>query len=234
MISEAAVGIRAKANRPVLTTYRDCCHEIDITVNSTGYRIDDPFSETSLSIYQNGVWDYEIAGLKPLFVNPGELVYDYQSENVFNAGNEFRMFDTKNTMVRSYYVKNIEYVSPYFHFELKQDEPNPEHLYFDREDMNGKFFIESSEGSEPAVDADYVFVHFTLHSPLPFPGGGVYIGGGLSNWQFTRSNKMEYDAAASAYRGTLLLKQGIYNYRYMFLGEDQNLFDIARDRRKSL
>lgn len=228
MISEAAVGIEAKANRPVLTTYRNCCQEIDITVNSTGYRIDDPYTETNLSIYQNGVWDYEIKGLKPLFVNPGELVYDYQSENVFNAGNEFRMFDTKNTTVRSYYVQNIEYVSPYFHFELKQDEANAEHLYFDREDMNGRFYIESSEGREPAVDADYVFVHFSLYSPFPLEGGDVYIGGALTNWQFTESNKMEYDAASSAYRGTLLLKQGIYNYRYMFIGQDQELFDIAK------
>ena len=104
-----------------------------------GYRIDDPFSETYLSIYQNGVWDFGIEGLDPLFVNPGELVYDYQDENVFMAGNEFRVFDTKNTSVRSYFVESITYVSPYFHFQLKPDEPNEAHLYFDREDINGKF-----------------------------------------------------------------------------------------------
>jgi len=227
MISEAAVGIEAKANRPVLTSYRDCCHEIDITVNTAGYRIDDPFSETTLSMYQNGVWDYEIKGLKPLFINPGELVYDYQQENVFDAGNEFRMFDTKNTTVRSYYVQNIEYVSPYFHFELKPEEANKAYLYFDREDMNGKFFVESSEGLESAVDADYVFVHFTLKMALPLADGDVYIGGGLSNWQFTESNKMRYDVASSAYRGTLLLKQGIYNYRYMFLPQNEESFDVT-------
>ncbi len=227
MISQASVGIEAKANRPVLSMYRDDSHEIDITVNTTGYRIDDPFLETTLSIYQNGVWDYEIKGLKPLFVNPGELVYDYQQENVFNAGNEFRMFDTKNTMVRSFYVQNIDYISPYFHFELKADEANKAHLYFDREDINGRFFIESAEGSEPAVDADYVFVHFSLKMPLPLADGDVYIGGALSNWQFTESNKMKYDVGSSAYRGTLLLKQGIYNYRYMFLHNDRKSFDLS-------
>jgi len=228
MISEASVGIEAKANRPILTAFRDCCQEIDVTVNSSGYRIDDPYSETSLSIYQNGVWDYEIKGLKPLFVNPGELVYDYQQENVFNAGNEFRLFDTKNTMVRSYYVHNIEYVSPYFHFELKHDKANAPHLYFDREDMNGKFFIESSQGSEPGVDADYVFVHFALDMPLPLADGDVYIAGELTNWQFTESNKMKYDAGTSAYHGTLLLKQGIFNYRYIYLSNDKKVFDITQ------
>ncbi len=227
MISEASVGIEAKANRPILTSYRDCCHEIDITINTTGYRIDAPYSETTLSIYQNGVWDYEIKGLKPLFVNPEELVYDYQQENIFDGGNEFRLFDTKNTNVRSYYVQNIEYVSPYFHFELKHDKANPPHLYFDREDMNGKFFIESSQGSEPAVDADYVFVHFTLDMPLPLANGTVYIAGELTNWQFTESNKMKYDAGTSAYHATLLLKQGIYNYRYMYLNDDQKVFSVS-------
>ncbi len=62
---------------------------------------------------------------------------------------------------------------------------------------------------------------------LPLQDGNVYIGGGLSNWQFTESNKMKYDAASSAYRGTLLLKQGIYNYRYMFLPDDKGTFDLS-------
>lgn len=227
MISQASVGIKAKANRPILSKFRDCCQEVDITIHTSGYKIDDPFSETTLSVYQNGVWDYEITGLKPLFVNPGELVYDYQQENVFNAGNEFRMFETKSTSVRSGRVHNIEYVSPYFHYELKPDEVNKAHLYFDRADINGKFFIDSYEGSDPALDADYVFVHFTLEMAFPLPDGDVYIAGELSNWQFTESNKMTYDAASSAYHGALILKQGIYNYRYMFLRDNKESFDIS-------
>ncbi|HKK62926.1 MAG TPA: DUF5103 domain-containing protein [Bacteroidales bacterium] len=226
MVSEAAVNISANVKRPVLSMYRDAGHEVDVTVEHAYYRIDDPYNETTLSIFQNGVWDHEISDLKPLFINPGKLIYDYQQENVFKAGNEFRSFNTTNTQVREYHIKNIDYFE-YFHFELKTDEANPAHLYFDRDDMNGKFFIEAEDVRDEKVEADYGFVHFTLRMPLKIQGGSVFIAGGLTNWQFTHQNMMKYDAAKQEYRGTLLLKQGIYNYRYIFLPDNAGSFDIA-------
>lgn len=226
LVSEALVTVHADAHRPVLTMYRDNSHEVDVSISHPGYRIDDPFRETSLAIYQNGIWDYGITDLQPLFVNPGELVYDYQEENIFPAGNEFRMFNTRNTQVREYHIAAIDYLD-YFHFHLKPDEPNPAHLYFDRDDLNGKFFIEAANVREPSVEADYVFVHFTLKMPFPLADGDVYIAGATTNWQFTPMNLMEYDTDASAYLATLLLKQGIHNYRYVFLPHDRNEVDIA-------
>lgn len=226
LVSEAAVSIRAKAGRPVLTEYRDNSHEVDVTVLHPGYRIDDPYSETSLSIYQNGIWDYEISGLQPLFVNPGELVYDYQEENIFLAGNEFRRFNTRSTQVREYHIQEIDYLD-YFHFHLKPDRPNPPHLYFDRDDLNGRSFIEAAKTNDPDLEADYVYVHFTLQMPFPFDEGDVFIAGELANWQFTEMNKMEYDNETQAYRGTLLVKQGRHNYRYIYLPEDFAVFDIS-------
>ncbi len=226
LISEAAVKINAIVNRPVLSIYRDSGHEIDVTIDHTGYRIDDPFRETTLSIYQNGIWDYEITGLQPLFINPGELVYDYQEENVFPAGNEFRMFNTRSTQVREYHIQDIQYMD-YFHFQLKTDEVNPAYLYFDRDDINGRYFIEAANCSEPELEADYVFVHFTLEMPFPFADGDVYIAGANTNWQFTEMNRMTYDQDLSAYTGTLLLKQGIHNYRYVFLPNGSKTVDIS-------
>lgn len=227
MISEAAVKIVAQAKRPVLTKYRDDSHEIDVTIDHSGYRIDDPYGETTLAIYQNGIWNYGITGLKPLFVNPGQLVYDYQEENLFLAGNEFRMFNTRNLQVRESHIAEIDYLD-YFHFHLKPDKPNPAHLYFDRDDLNGRFFIEAVNTREPAVEADYVFVHFTLDMPFPLANGNVYIAGASTNWQFTEMNKMIYDFDASAYRATLLLKQGNHNYRYIFLPDNQEVLDISQ------
>ena len=226
MVSEAAVNIRAKAGRPVLSAYRDNSHEVDVSIDHPGYRIDDPYRETFLSIYQNGIWDYGITGLQPLFVNPGELVYDYQDENIFAAGNEFRMFITRNTQVREYHIQKIGYLD-HFHFHLKPDRPNPAHLYFDRDDLNGRSFIEAANTNDPALEADYVYVHFTLQMPFPMKDGNVYIAGECTNWQFTQMNKMEYDHETQAYRGTLLLKQGIHNYRYIYLPADQTEFDIS-------
>jgi hypothetical protein len=224
MVTEGRVNIEASANIPVLNHYKGCCQEVDFIVQHSGVVIDDPFSETNAVIYQNGLWDLGIEGLQPFMVNGDELIFDYQEENIFPGGNEFRFFDTKNTRIPTYYVQRIDYIEPYFHFELKPDKPNPPHLYFSNEDINGRYAIEAENSRDPGVDADYVFVHFRLEMPLPLDGE-VYIAGALTNWQFNDLNKMDYVAQEGAYLKTLLLKQGVYNYRYLFLPSGSDRFD---------
>ena len=227
MITENIISIEGRAKIPELNMYAGCCQEVDFTVVHAGYPINDPFSESSVHIYQNGIWDLGIHDLKPFRVEQGRLIYDHQEENIFMGGNEFRLFDTKNTRTPTYYVQSIDYVSPYFHFTLKPDKPNKAHLYFAKDDINGRFFIESEDGSEPAVDADYVFVHFQLDMPLPLYDGNVYIAGALTGWQFTEENRMNYDPEKGAYLQTLLLKQGVYNYRYVFVPDNASSIDIS-------
>jgi hypothetical protein len=226
MVTESRVNIQATAGIPVLQKFQGCCHEVDFTVNHIGENIDDPFSETTAMIYQNGLWDMGIGPLSPYMVNPGELVYDYQEENIFPGGNEFRFFDTKNTRTPTYFVQRIDFIDPWFHFELKPDKPNPSYVYSSKVDINGRYHIESEGGREPGVDADYVFVHFWLDMPLPLDGS-VYIAGALTNWQFNDLNRMEYKEDEGAYVKSLLLKQGVYNYRYLYLPAFQDQFNVA-------
>lgn len=226
MITEAKVNIEAKAGYPVQQKYQGCCHEVDFTIRHSGMNIDDPFSETTAMIFQNGLWDMGIGPLLPYMVNPGELVYDFHEENIFPGGNEFRFFDTKNTRTPTYYVQRIDFLDPWFHFVLKPDKPNPSHVYMSQEDINGRYHLASEGGRDAAVDADYVFVHFRLELIYPLDGS-VYIAGALSNWQFNDLNRMEYNEAEGAYMKSLLLKQGVYNYRYLFLPALSDQFDIA-------
>lgn len=225
MITEGRVDVQATAGIPVLSQYKGCCQEVDFTVKHSGLNIDDPFNETRAVIFQNGLWDLGIDDLKPYMVNMGELIYDFQEENIFPGGNEFRFFDTKNTRIPTYYVQHIDFIDPYFHFELKPDKPNPAHLYFSKEDINGRYHIESEGGREPGTDADYVFVHFKLEMPVPVDGS-VYIAGALTDWQFNDLNRMEFVAEEMAYKKTLLLKQGVYNYRYLYLPALAEQFDM--------
>ncbi len=226
MVTEGAVNIEAKAGYPVQQKYQGCCHEVDFTVSHSGININDPFSETTAMIFQNGLWDMGIGPLLPYMVNPGELVYDFHEENIFPGGNEFRFFDTKNTRTPTYYVQKIDFIDPWFHFQLKPDKPKPSHVYLSHEDINGRYHIASEGGREPAVDADYVFVHFRLDKAFPLDGS-VYLAGALTNWQFNDLNRMKYDPQEGAYKLSLLLKQGVYNYRYLFLPAMSEQFDVA-------
>jgi hypothetical protein len=226
MVTEGSVNIEANAHIPVLNQYKGCCQEVDFTVDHSGVTIDDPFSETRAAIYQNGLWDLGIDALPPFMVNPGQLVYDYQDENIFPGGNEFRFFDTKNTKTPTYYVQRIDFVDPYFHFELKPYQPQSPYNYFSQEDINGRFAIEAEGSHDAGVDADYVIVHFRLDMLLPLDGD-IFITGALTNWQFDELSRMEYNPQEQAYMKSLLLKQGVYNYRYLFLPTLSGQFDMA-------
>jgi hypothetical protein len=226
MVTEGAVDIQARVGVPVLQKFQGCCQEVDFSVHHEGINIDDPFSETTVMVCQNGVWEMGIGPLSPVMVRPGELVYESHEENIFPGGNEFRFFDTKNLRTPTYYVERIDFLEPFFHFVLKPDRPNPSHVYRSGEDINGRYHIASEGGSDPGVDADYVFVHFRLEMTLPLDGS-VYLAGALTNWQFSDLNRMEFRAEEGAYVASLLLKQGVYNYRYLFLPALSGQFDVA-------
>jgi hypothetical protein len=89
--------------------------------------------------------------------------------------------------------------------------------YVSNMDMNGAYAIEFREGNFPDTEADYAMVHFRLLYDEPPMNGGIYIFGGLTDWVINPNFRMEYNYKAKAYEANMLLKQGYYNYQYMFL-----------------
>ncbi len=45
----------------------------------------------------------------------------------------------------------------------------------------------------------------------------MYVSGNLNNWTFDKNNLMTYNPERGEYECTMLLKQGWYNYEYVFL-----------------
>jgi len=227
VVSERLISIQANVTRPVIQPFMDTGHEVDFSILYGNMRINDPYSEILVTICQNNRWDLAITDLKPLFLKDGVLDYNYQQENVFPGGNEYRYFEMKSLRFQSEYVKNIEYRPPHYHVELFPDKSRAGNVYLSREDINGKYFIDIQEGSQKDTEADYVYVHFSLLSDVPFIQGDVYIFGALTNWQITESGKLEYNFDKKAYECNLLLKQGYYNYEYVWVPENTRVADPA-------
>ena len=64
---------------------------------------------------------------------------------------------------------------------------------------------------------DYAFTHFTLKSSFPFNEGNVYVFGELTDWQLLDEAKLHYNKEFDFWETELLLKQGVYNYQYVYL-----------------
>jgi hypothetical protein len=78
------------------------------------------------------------------------------------------------------------------------------------------------EERNPDTDADYVNVYFTLPSKYKVDGGDMYVSGAFNNWAFNENNRMLYNFKDEQYECTILLKQGWYNYEYIFLKDGDN------------
>lgn len=227
MVLDERVKILPDLHRASLIDEYNYKQEIDFTIQTTGYTVSNPYQDLKVAVLQNDRWDNSITKLKPTFVKDNELVYDYDQENVFSGGNEFRNFDIKSLRWNSEYVKNIVSDSLNYHVYLFPDKRRNIFRYFADKDINGKYKIHRQESSPAASDteAEYVYVHFSLPMDKPVENGSMYIFGELTGWLYSNEYKLFYNKKYLRYEAVLYLKQGYYNYEYVFLKDDEKTGD---------
>ncbi|WP_283388778.1 DUF5103 domain-containing protein [Barnesiella viscericola] len=190
--------------------------QVSVTLNANNYRIQNPYNELKVSVTQNGRRDNEVIVNRPLRIQGSQIFFDHDRNLIFEAGNEFRRFEMVATRYAGLGVANIYHFDPYYHVELTPVKPRSESSYLYDQTQNGRFVIRQSGASDSDTEADYFVVHFTLDSD-PIPGGKIYIDGELTNHLYSPYNEMVYNPQNEQYEKTLLLKQGSYNYQYLFL-----------------
>jgi hypothetical protein len=213
-VVEEDVEINAVVKRPGNVEYRNKGQKVDFTILYKGFNIRDPYSDIQVCLMQNGRTDNVNTGLKPLFADENELDYTYDYENIFPGSNEFRYFDIKSMRYQAEYVASIKFEKPYYHVILTPGEDRAFKPYYFINDLNGRYFVDVQEGRDKNIEADYVFVYFSLPVEAPLAEEDVYVFGALTDWNTIESNKMTYNFEKHAYELTLLLKQGYYNYMY--------------------
>jgi len=227
-ITEPMVNIEATIHRATTDSFKGENQEVDFTVLLNKFRVDNPREEVKAVIMQNGRWDNAIRNLKPLFIRSDRLIYDYSEENVFKAGNEFRYFDTRNHRVNGEGVDETSFFRPYYHITLTPSEVRSNKKFSPYREMNGRYVIESQEPvSDFNTECDYQFVHFSLPLEAALMGGNIYVFGDLTNWLTNKSNEMTWNFETHRYELTLLLKQGYYNYMYVYVPQGSDKVDYT-------
>ncbi len=225
-VTEPLVTIEGRVRRATTDAFRGENQEVDFTVIHDKLRIDNPRDEIRVVVMQNNRWDNAIVNLKPLFIQQNRLIYDYSRENVFSAGNEFRYFDTRDHRINGEGVESTTFHRPYFHVTLLPSEVRNGKRYFPYREMNGRYVIESQERvTDFSLECDYEFVHFSLPLEAPLLGGTINVFGELTGWNANKSNEMTWNFETHRYELTLLLKQGYYNYIYVYVPEGSSVAD---------
>lgn len=226
-VVEDGVDVKATVKRPGNTEFRNKGQEVDFVILHQGFQIPDPYADIKVTLKQNGRTDNTITGLKPLFIGNNELNYNYDYENIFLGGNEFRYFDIKSMRYQAEYVASIKFEKPYYHVYLTPGEDRAFKPYYFINDLNGKYYVDVQEGRDKHIEADYVYVHFSLPSDVPLAEEDVYVFGALTDWNTNEKNKMTYNFETQSYELTLLLKQGYYNYMYAVVKRGESVADLS-------
>lgn len=226
-VVEPSVDVEGTVRRATLDAFKGENHEVDFTIFHENLPIENPQQEVKVVVMQNNRWDNAIRDLKPIFIRNRALIYDYNRENVFVAGNEFRYFDNRTNRVNGENVLATDYHRPYFHKTLMSDEIRTNKRFFEYTEMNGNFVVESQDQEVDDFDTecDYTFVHFSLPLESVLLGGTVNVFGALNYWNANKTNEMTWNFDTSAYELTLLLKQGYYNYMYVYVPQGSAVAD---------
>ncbi len=216
MIMDEKVSVRGSVKRATDLEQRNYQHEIDFSIHHSGYEIDNPFGDIIPVITQNSRWDNAISGLQAVFVKDDEIVYDYENENLFDGGNEYRFFDIQSLRYLSERLADISFEADTHKVVLRTDEARRFQRYSGLvQDINGKRLIRVQEGSRNAIEADYALVRFTLPYEHEISHGDLYVFGQISDYGFPESHRMIYNSEKNYYEANIYLKQGYYNYEYI-------------------
>lgn len=199
--------------------------EIDFKILSGGYVIRNPAVTLRATILQNGRWDNAIYGLTYRNAYGSEISFDYDDgRNVMDGGAEFRTFDISTLHSNADHVIGINFDHHINQAYLLQDEAMPYGAYESRSTINGACYYFNRDFDHDYSE-DYVNTHFTLHSTFPFSGGDVYVFGQLTDWQIREAAKLTYNVEYDYWEAALFLKQGKYNYQYVYVPHDRSRVD---------
>ena len=188
--------------------------QVSFTLNYSPGEVVDPATEIKPYVYQNGRTDNCVARVKPTYVNVGRVEYVHNTDLIFPAGNEYRRFEIINMHHSTQGVDRMSYFAPYYHATLLADAPRRNYSY--DEDHDGRYLIRYNLADDVDTEADYLFVHFRLDAPLR-TGGKYYLTGDFVYDDFAPAYQAVYNVEERAYEATLLLKQGAYDFMYLWV-----------------
>ncbi|MDR1344508.1 MAG: DUF5103 domain-containing protein [Tannerellaceae bacterium] len=215
-VVEPLVNISAEVTGNTLTDFNNEHQQVDFYVDCNNLAVAHPQTDLKLFVYQNGRMDNAAGDIKPTTILNKRLSYDRNRALIFEAGNEYRRIEFLSHAYNGMGVDDISFHNPFYHLTLRTDPPRARRAYSYDEDQNGRFMIRCSRCNDPDTEADYDIVHFALQSEY-IPDGDVYLQSNIYNNVLDEKSRMEYNFDAGAYEKALLLKQGNYNYQYIFL-----------------
>ena len=202
--------------------------QIEFTIHYNGMQVDNPGRNIKVVITQNDCQDNALRNVQPSFTRGESLEYSNNDAISFDGGNEFRSFDIKSLIYQTERIRTIQHDDKGIQVRLLDDTRRTFKNYSSEKDINGRKLIKNEDHAQNSeIEADYAWVYFTLPYQAMLSNGQIYLLGALTDWQLNENSLMSYNFEQKCYVRKLFLKQGHYDYLYLFKDKITNRSEIS-------
>lgn len=230
VIYENIVSVPLQIKNPRDVKFLTQKHNLDFTIKAGDFMFQDPIKNVKVLLLQNGIWDSAIKNIKPMFTVGNDLIYRYDKETQFWAGNEFLYFENKDIRNAINNVLKVESGGGIYNTYLMTNQARANQVYTFAPDANGNFVVRNMNTALPETEADYSWVYFSLKAPAYFGKESIYISGMFNNYALIDEYKMEYNPKTELYEKAIIIKQGFTNFQYVLVdGKGKIAYENAID-----
>lgn len=192
-------------------------HNLDFSIKSNTITFQNPLKNVKVVLLQNGKFNSAIKNIHPQYTIGNDLIYKYDTETQYWAGNEFLYFENKDVRAANNNISRVDASTEVYNSYLYTNNARANFPYTVYEDVNGNFVVRNLNATNSEIEADYAWVYFSLSAPTFNNDNEIYINGMFNNYSLTSEFKMDYNPQKGIYEKALLLKQGFTNFEYVIV-----------------
>jgi hypothetical protein len=125
-------------------------------------------------LLQNGQLQSAIKDIIPQYTIGNDLIYKYDAETQFWAGNEFLFFENKDIRAANNNISRVDFNTAIYGSFLYTNSGRANLPYSFTQDVNGAFVVNNISAANSEIEADYAWVYFSLSAPT-FRIKNIYI-----------------------------------------------------------
>lgn len=192
----------------------DTHQSVHFSLSTEGINVRVPEEQLKLFVMQNQQWQTWREAGNATYTLGNTLEFTYKPETLFDAGNEYHFFETQDIRGGggnvAYVIRNSLFTSVLAPQWVRAGRP-----YTYAPDINGDFRINTFQGVNSHTESDYSNVVFSLFAEDFLFEADHYVVGDFNQHVTSEENKLEYNPDNGRFETSILLKQGIYNYKFV-------------------
>jgi len=208
-----AVPLLVKTPRTFATLRQK--QNLELVIRPGNFVFQSPLNNVKIMLLQNGKFDNAITNIKAQYTIGNDLIYKYDAETQFWAGNEFLNFENKDIRAANNNIAFVDSKGGLYGGHLYPSEPRGKAPYTYFPDINGNFIVNNIGAENNDIEADYAWIYFTLAAPNNFGNKSIYVNGMFNNYALGEENKMEFNIEKGVFEKAIMIKQGFTNFQYV-------------------